>query len=112
MPFKIVEEQKAFTFTLVNGLPVATVERWGKGLWVLCCPLCGCIHDCSAQQKQIADGGAYEPVCLLKRTHPAAYRRWVSRFPESAQYTRIRLKLPGGMIVPLGDDIAPGKVAA
>jgi hypothetical protein len=91
MPFKIEAEQKHFAFALSpDGLPVGTVEKWGGIPYLLCCPLCGMLH-------QIIGGsaltiGEYEPRCIIRQTHKTVYVDWVSKYPQAAQYTRVSLR--------------------
>jgi hypothetical protein len=108
MPFKIVEAQKAFKFTVNGaGLPIAHVERWGKGVWVKCCPLCGLLHEVLKGQTS----GEYEPRCIVRVTHPHVFAAWQKAHPEAAKYTRVMLK-----IVELDDltkpDISPAPALA
>jgi hypothetical protein len=99
MPFKIIAEQKRFKFELSSaGLPIADVERMGTVFWVMCCPLCGCIHDLSRQPETV---GEFEPKCLLPRTHKSAYVEWVTKQPTAPAYTRISLRQRQGDVIPL-----------
>lgn len=90
MPFKIKTEQARFKFELSPAdLPIAQVERMGTAYWVMCCPLCGCIHDLTRHPATISE---YEPRCLLPHTHKAAYVEWLTKHPTAAAYTRISLQ--------------------
>lgn len=108
MPFKIVEEQQRFTFRVNgDGLPVAQVVRWGAGVWVKCCPLCGCLHEILKGQIE----GEFEPRCILKVTHKAAYAAWVKKHPESPKYTRVLLEYKPFAIVPFSPPVIEDKSA-
>jgi hypothetical protein len=90
MPFKIVEKQKRFTFTVNGaGLPVAHVERWGAGVWLTCCPLCGMVHEVLKGQTS----GEFDPKCIVRTTHPHVFAAWQKAHPEAARYTRVLLEL-------------------
>lgn len=88
MPLKFPDYQKAYTERFnANGLPVANVLQLGAGRWVTVCPLCGCGHDCTSIQ-----GDVYTPKCLLKRTHPTVYAKWVKAHPLAAEHSSILLQ--------------------
>jgi hypothetical protein len=110
MPFKIIAEQKAFTFTLSEAaLPVGKVERWGGIPYLLCCPLCGMLHEIRGGSTLTL--GEYEPACIVKQTHPAAYSRWLASFPMAADYKRVSLlaqRMQTPNIIPLPSQ--PGTV--
>lgn len=100
MPFFIKDEQEKYKFELINSLPIATVQKMGTAYWVMCCPLCGCIHHLLNIPLDL-DGGEYQPICLLKKTHPASYAKWLSAHPETSEYSKIALKLRRPVIIPL-----------
>lgn len=89
MAFKIPAAQDAFEFRLSPmGEPVAYVEQVGCGLWVSCCPLCGCVHVLFATA---AHGDVIDPRCPVKKEQPAAHAAWLKRYPEVAEYASVWL---------------------
>lgn len=106
MPYKIPDEQKAFTFTVLpgaallpsvgeadpqrgDGHPLAKVITLGGSRWIACCPCCGMIHDLQAHQ-----GDVYEPQCIVRVTHPHVYQAWRAKYPDAVQHTRVQLVTP------------------
>lgn len=88
MPFKIVEEQQKFTFEINGaGLPLAHVTRWGNGVWVECCPLCGMLHEVLKGQT----AGEFEPKCILKVTHPTVFAAWQQKHPDAIGKSMVML---------------------
>lgn len=53
----------AFKWREMDNVPVAAVTVLNGRGWLLCCPLCGCIHETRMAQTT----GAYAPDCLLRR---------------------------------------------
>lgn len=106
MPFKVPDAQQRFRFTLSPAeLPVGKVERWGNGLWLIVCPLCGCLHDVTRLGDRATE---YEPACIVRQTHPQVYRRWLVLHPLAADYTRVTLRMQTPNIIPLRSQ--PGTV--
>ena len=88
MSLKLPDEQKSFVFRLSSvGVPVAEVERVGTGLWLVCCPLCGMLHDVTGQR----DGVVIAPRCDLSLTHPWVYTAWLTLHPDAAQFQCVLL---------------------
>lgn len=88
MPLKYPDYQKSFEFLIAtNGHPVANVITLGQGRWLTVCSLCGCAHDVTT-----FTGDVYTPNCIVKITHPAAYRPWLDRFPAAVQHSSVLLK--------------------
>lgn len=108
MPFKVPVAARRFIFTLSPAdLPVGKVERWGKGLWLIVCPLCGMLHDVTRLGAQATE---YEPTCIVRQTHPEVYRRWLALHPLAADYTRVSLRMQTPNIIPLPSQ--PGTVGS
>jgi len=88
MPLKFVDYQAGFNWRVdASGLPIGQVLQLGAGRWVTVCPCCGMAHDVTGVQ-----GDVYAPNCLLKRTHPTVYAKWVKTYPEAAKHTSILLQ--------------------
>lgn len=110
MTFHIKAEQAAFKFTLVDGLPVATVERWGNGFWIVCCPLCGYIHNLPANVRVDAIGKPFTPNCVIAKTvHRKQYHKWIDMYPQSAQFDAVTAILRPPRIIPLDTPAQPVK---
>lgn len=86
MPAIVLDLQKRFKLTLTDGLPQARVEMTDDGLWLRCCPLCGCIHKIEAVEQ------SYSPLC---QTLPVLFKAqqtiWRKRYPDVAQYSKLNL---------------------
>lgn len=88
MPFKVVEAQKAFIFqTSEAGIPLAHVTRWGNGVWVMCCPLCGMLHEVLKGQT----AGEFEPECIARVTHPTVFAAWQQKHPDAIGKSTVQL---------------------
>lgn len=89
MPFRIPLEVSRFRWTLDGDTPAAQVETIGNGAWVMCCPLCGLIHDVTSK----ANGTIWQPTCTSN--HAPVFKRiraaWVKEHPQAADYQTVRL---------------------
>lgn len=63
MPIMSKHYRAAFKWREMDNVPVAAVTVLNGRGWLLCCPLCGCIHETRMAQTT----GAYAPDCLLRR---------------------------------------------
>lgn len=107
MPFYIQNERDKYRFNLSpDNLPIVDVMQLGNVAYIACCSICGCLHELP---HTAIDGGDYEPVCLLKCTHKAAYAVWLALHPEAADYTRLRLKYRAAKVIPLSTSKKPPK---
>lgn len=89
MTYKIDAERFSFVYRVSSaGLPVAEVERWGTGYWLICCPLCGMLHNLPAN---VFPAEVFEPRCQLPRTHPGSYSTWIAKFPAVAGQRTVAL---------------------
>ena len=101
MPIMSKTYRKAFKWRELNGLPVAEVFTLNGRGWILCCPLCGCLHETRLAQT----AGAFKPDCLLRRLaampgtpgmHAGAnWRRvlqdWQALYPAAATHDTVLL---------------------
>jgi hypothetical protein len=94
VPYSMVSERERFTLEMdaERGQPLASVERFGDGVWVTCCPLCGCIHDVTGSGLP----QAITPDCI---SAPGIYRKiraeWLKLHPEAADYHTIYVTYRG-----------------
>ncbi len=63
MPIMSKHYRAAFKWREMDNVPVAAVTVLNGRGWLLCCPLCGCIHETRMAQTT----GTYAPDCLLRR---------------------------------------------
>lgn len=106
MPFKIVDEQRKFKWSLSAELPIGECEQWGSALYCLCCPLCGMLHEIRGATADAV--GEYQPHCIVKTTHKATYAEWLKKHPESADYSRVWLMMRRPIqIVPFAAEKSP-----
>jgi hypothetical protein len=88
MPTTSGSMQKQFKLTIENGLPQAAIDTIGKDHWLLCCPLCGCMHQLQAEKA----GASYIPLC---QTVPLLYKAqsiiWNKLHPDVAIYKKLHL---------------------
>lgn len=90
MPFKVEALQKVYQLDLFGGVPVAPVTKLGAMHYVLCCPLCGCLHEVGPS---VLHGSTTTPRCVVKPPHPITVANWRKAHPETANYREIVLKL-------------------
>jgi hypothetical protein len=116
MTFHIPAQQAAFKFTLSDGLPLATVEKWGNGYWVTVCPLCGYIHNLPANVRVDAissmatHGTPWKPNCAIaKQCHRKHYHGWIDKHPRATEFDSIRLILRNRQPIPLDTPAQPVK---
>lgn len=91
MPVKIKQWSKSFKWELsAEGLPIAPVYALGFGRWCQC-PLCSCIHDCTADFN--AGRYTYAPGCVGQNAHVWKNWRadWLKKCPEAANYCAVQL---------------------
>ena len=88
MPAIAANVQKHFKVTVENGLLQATVEVNDEGHWLMCCPLCGCIHQLLGVNEAIP----YTPLCqtlpILFKTQQTA---WHKLYPDTVNYKSLQL---------------------
>lgn len=107
MTFRIPAEIDKFTWREVGGHPAATVEKWGHGYWIVCCPLCGYIHNISAAVKVGTTGAVYKPNCAIAKTvHRHMYHAWQDAHPRAAQFDAVTLILRNRQPIPLNSPSA------
>lgn len=101
MPIMSKHYRKTFKFFQVDGVPAAETVVLAGHAWILCCPLCGCLHEVRGGQTE----GAYRPDCLLRRlaampavrgVHAGAdwarvLALWQSAYPAAAHDTVLLL---------------------
>lgn len=80
--------QKKFTLTIEDDLPQAAIEIVGTGHWLMCCPLCGSVHQIQGVDEDVP----YTPTC---QTVPVLYKAqqviWQKLYPDVAPYTQLHL---------------------
>lgn len=80
--------QKRFKLIIKDGLPQAVIETNKDGVFLGCCPLCGCIHHLLDVDETVP----YTPSC---QTTPILYQaqqaKWRKLYPDVAQYTTLHL---------------------
>lgn len=102
MTFHIKAEQAKFTWREVGGHPVSEVEKWGNGYWIVCCSLCGGIHNLNAAVKVGTTGAVYKPNCAIAKTvHRKRYHAWQDAHPRAAQFDAVTLILRPQRVIPL-----------
>lgn len=88
MPMSHSEQQKRFKLTLYDGQPEGVVEATQGARMVMCCPLCGCIH----QVMGVDMSKPYTPLC---QSNPPMFKlqvsAWQKRFPEVVTFKSIHL---------------------
>lgn len=111
MTFHIKAEMEKFTWTLVDQAPVAAVEKWGNGYWIVCCPLCGYLHNISAAVKlDGTTGTTYKPNCAIaQKVHRHAYHQWLEQYPQAATCDSVKLILRPPRVIPLYEPLLPVK---
>lgn len=100
MPIIASQPRREFEWKLDNatGLPVAPVTILGRGRWILCCPLCSCVHEIRGK----VDSTVYTPRCLLRefaaqsQRHMGAnwkniYGQWLQLHPLAATFNSVAL---------------------
>lgn len=113
MTFHIKAEQQKFTWRESGGHPVADVEKWGNGLWAVCCPLCGHIHNINAAVKIDSTGTTYKPNCAIAKTvHRHMYHQWQDKHTKAAQFDAVTLILRQPNVIPLDSPATPATKAA
>lgn len=107
MPIISKTYRKAFRWRETDGAPVAAVTVLNARGWILCCPLCGCVHEVRGGQTD----GTYKPACLLRAlaTMPPAprsgggadWRRlldlWQADYPAAAAHDTLQLLDPAAV---------------
>lgn len=96
MPFSWPHEAKKYQFKLLDNLPAAPVVQIGAGLWVVCCPLCGCIHDVTGKP----DGAPVVPICTHWRPYQQRRKTWQAEHPEVKDHAAIRLVYRTAIVEP------------
>jgi hypothetical protein len=88
MPTIAAHMQKKFKLTIEDGMPQATVETVGTERWLMCCPLCGSMH----QLQGVDESAPYTPLC---QTIPMLFKAqqliWRKEYPDAANYTNLHL---------------------
>lgn len=82
------QRQKNFKPTIENSLLQATVDTINNVRWLLCCPLCGSVH----QIMQSSNDELYTPLC---QTSPALFKAqlvaWHKLYPDVVNFTSLHL---------------------
>lgn len=88
MPATSAHLQKHFKLTIEEGLPQAAIDVIGAEQWLMCCPLCGCIH----QLVGVNDKVPYAPLC---QTVPSLFKvqqaAWHKLYPDIIPYKTLQL---------------------
>jgi len=88
MPTTSTYLQKHFVLTIEGNLPQAAIEIIGDNHWLMCCPLCGSIHQIQGVDEDVP----YTPTC---QTIPILYKAqqviWRKLYPDAANYTQLHL---------------------
>ncbi len=88
MPTVMHHLQKTFALVMNDDMPQATVKLVDQRDWLMCCPLCGCMH----QILRIDVSQPYTPMC---QSIPALYKTqqdaWRKLHPDVIKYTALRL---------------------
>lgn len=108
MTFHIKAEQQKFTWRESGGHPIAEVEKWGNGYWIVCCSLCGGIHNLNAAVKVGTIGSVYKPNCAIAKTvHRHMYHAWQDAHPAARNFETVTLILRQPRIIPLDSPAIP-----
>ena len=88
MPTVMLHLQKNFELVIHDELPQASVKLVDRVEWLMCCPLCGCMH----QIMGVDETQPYTPMC---QSIPLLYKvqqdSWRKLHPETAQYKALYL---------------------
>lgn len=107
MPIISKTYHKAFKWREVEGVPAAETVVLAGRAWILCCPLCGCMHEVRSGQVD----GQYRPDCLLRRLArmapargagggadwPALLAQWERAYPGAAAQDTVALLSPASV---------------
>ncbi len=88
MPFRIPSAIQTFNFRLSEArIPLAKVILLGGVRYVEVCPCCSCIHQLPMRH----EGETFEPRCLFREWQRPDYTRWITKYPEAKEHTRVQL---------------------